>query len=1033
MDKMVNSPVIEDHQRVLALAGLFEGDFSIDWLEELAGMKASQILLALEEGIKQGWLGKKGPGLFSVLELKQKQVLPTSLTLEERERFHQRAAEILLRELPDGSGKALALVPHLLHIANDEEKCLWLIKAGNVYFKSFHTKKALLCYAKALNDLLPLQGVELDLLFCETAIKYSKICAGSENTSKVRSILQQAILRARRHNRQAHEAILKMHLAKNEWFRSRYRNALKHFEQGWCAVKELNDPRLLSSATNFRPLFFYWQGCFREAVRSYEKSVPDVEKYPQGRFPLYAALMVAYCYAQIGQVTQGIGMMDAIRTYSRERGDRYTAAQAGVTMGATMLDIRRVDDAIQYLEDSIKEANQEQNGWVQISGGLMLSLAYHLKGESKESFAYLDEFIKKSRQVRIIVRPYHYLMELLWGMEQNDFRHASGISLGRELHRMIKAENIFIKGVAYKYLALLQRKEARPHEEVLLSLQSSMRWLEQSGSQIELARSQVEMARELMLLGDEERAKKTIQPASKILSRISELLVPDDLRSLIKDQLLGETLLKEILKLAQEVVSFRDNNRLMQQIISTVNRITGAERSAIFLLETKNPLRLRLKASRNLTPEQISHANFDTSTKMIEEVALSSKARIGGMSSTDGQVLSVEMIRSRICVPMILRDEVMGVLYLDNRLFSSAFKESDLEILAYFASQAAIAMDNARVYEEIRNLNQKLKEEKRYYEEQQLETLHFEEIIGKSPAIRSVLADVNRVAGMDSTVLILGETGVGKELVARAIHRHSPRCNGPFIRVHCSALPESLIPSELFGHEKGAFTGATSRRIGRFELADRGTFFLDEIGDLPLEVQVRLLRVLETKEFERVGGSETLRSEFRLVVATNRDLQEEVNANKFRRDLFYRINVFPIYVAPLRERKEDIPLLCYYFLKIYATKMGKPLESISESEMEKLIQYNWPGNVRELENVIERGTILSSGSFFKVPELNITYPKYSYHNTDSTLEEIERTHILRTLLKTGWRVRGKSGAAEILKIHPNTLNSRMKKLSIRRS
>jgi transcriptional regulator with GAF, ATPase, and Fis domain len=381
---------------------------------------------------------------------------------------------------------------------------------------------------------------------------------------------------------------------------------------------------------------------------------------------------------------------------------------------------------------------------------------------------------------------------------------------------------------------------------------------------------------------------------------------------------------------------------------------------------------------------------------------------------------------------MILRDQVVGILYHDNRLLKNAFKESDLKLLAYFAAQAAIAMDNARAYEEINRLNCKLTEEKLYYEEENLQHTHFEDFIGESPAIMRVLSEVEKVAGTETSVLILGETGVGKELVARAIHRHSPRQDKPFIRILCNTLPDSLISSEFFGHEKGAFTGATQRRIGRFELADGGTIFLDEIGELPREVQVRLLRVLQTKEFERVGGSNTLRSDFRLVAATNRDLEKEVKAKKLRMDLYYRLNVFPIYVPPLRERREDIPLLAHFFLQSYATKMSKTFGRIADDQLAKLIQYDWPGNVRELENVIERATILNPGPRFRVPEQLGGFPQVSESQTKPTLREAERRHILWALQKTGWKIRGKGGCSELLDVHPSTLAYRMKKLGIQK-
>ena len=389
-------------------------------------------------------------------------------------------------------------------------------------------------------------------------------------------------------------------------------------------------------------------------------------------------------------------------------------------------------------------------------------------------------------------------------------------------------------------------------------------------------------------------------------------------------------------------------------------------------------------------------------------------------------------IRSCILVPMLLRREVIGVLYLDNRLLGSAFVASDLEILDYFAAQASIAMENARAYAVLQDRLIKQREEKQYFEEQYLERLNFDDIIGRSRPIRKVFRQIDSVAGTDANVLILGETGVGKELVARAIHQRSRRKNGPFIRVNCSAFAEHLMAIELFGHEKGAFTGATHRRLGRFELADGGTLFLDEIGDIPINVQVRLLLVLQSREFERVGGQETLKSDFRLMAATNRDLSREVLAGRFRQDLFYRLNVFPLMVPSLRERPEDIPLLAAHFLRMYAKRQNKNIEGIPGREMERLTAYHWPGNVRELENLIERGVILYNGSSFRVPEIKVSGLSGTTDGIPATHAQNERRHIIGVLKSVHGKISGPGGAAEILDLHPNTLRYRMRKLGIGR-
>jgi transcriptional regulator with GAF, ATPase, and Fis domain len=304
--------------------------------------------------------------------------------------------------------------------------------------------------------------------------------------------------------------------------------------------------------------------------------------------------------------------------------------------------------------------------------------------------------------------------------------------------------------------------------------------------------------------------------------------------------------------------------------------------------------------------------------------------------------------------------------------------------------------------------------------------------VGASPALRGVLRQTDQVAGTDSTVLITGETGTGKERVARAIHEASSRRDRVLVKVNCAALPAGLIESELFGHEKGAFTGAIARRIGRFELADGGTIFLDEVGDLPLELQAKLLHVLQEGEFERVGGTRTLRIDVRVIAATNRDIEKAVAEERFRADLYYRLKVFPIHVPPLRDRQEDIPLLVKYFARRYGAKLGRRIETVSPETMAALARYPWPGNVRELENVIERAVIISGGTELELGDWPAQPGSAPPLTGVATLDGVQREHIRAVRRQTGWQVRGPTGAARILGLKPSTLAARMKKLGIQR-
>jgi formate hydrogenlyase transcriptional activator len=387
-------------------------------------------------------------------------------------------------------------------------------------------------------------------------------------------------------------------------------------------------------------------------------------------------------------------------------------------------------------------------------------------------------------------------------------------------------------------------------------------------------------------------------------------------------------------------------------------------------------------------------------------------------------------LRSGCAVPLITEGRVLGVLGLASRQ-PNQFSPQDLELLEALAGQIAIAIDNALAFREIETLKNRLAEENLYLEDEIRSQCDFEEMVGESRSLGRVLAQIETVAGTDSTVLILGETGTGKELVARAIHGRSPRRGRALVKVNCAAIPSGLLESELFGHEKGAFTGAIERKSGRFELAHQGTLFLDEVGDIPLELQPKLLRVLQEKEFERLGSTRSLRADVRLIAATNRDLPALVADRQFRADLYYRLNVFPIQVPPLRERSEDIPLLVRHFAQKIARAMRKPLETVHADDLKALGRWHWPGNVRELENLVERAVILSRG-----PVLHIPWPGLDpaggarFATGDQTLEAVERQHILRVLNDTGGVIGGPAGAAARLGLKRTTLQSRLRALGI---
>src|SRR5467141_25324 len=503
-----------------------------------------------------------------------------------------------------------------------------------------------------------------------------------------------------------------------------------------------------------------------------------------------------------------------------------------------------------------------------------------------------------------------------------------------------------------------------------------------------------------------------------------------------------------LLELTNHVVSNLEFRDLLRAVVASTRRVMGCDGVGITLLDTDNT-HLRIYAldfdytgesvhEESLVPidEDVSGTVYRTGKLWCGSVL---EARRLGMKDT----AQVE-VGTACILPLISRGRVLGtfgvVKYQDN-----AFSSDDIEFLTQIGNQVAIAVENALAFGQIRELKDKLAQEKLYLEDEIRSEMNFAQIVGKSASLRRVLKQVETVAPTDSTVLIYGDTGTGKELIARAIHDLSPRRSKPFVKLNCAAIPTGLLESELFGHEKGAFTGAIAQRIGRFEVANGGTIFLDEIGEVPLELQTKLLRVLQEREFERLGSSRTLRTDARLIAATNRDLKTMVEDQKFRPDLYYRLNVFPIRVPALRERKEDIPSLVRHFVQQFSQRNNRVINTIPSETMEALVRYHWPGNIRELQNVIERAVILSKGSMLNVSlaGLESDAPRATHAPTKSTqsehknlqdvLNNTEQNEILRALEASNGIIAGPSGAAARLGVKRSTLQLRMQKLGIRLS
>jgi formate hydrogenlyase transcriptional activator len=525
----------------------------------------------------------------------------------------------------------------------------------------------------------------------------------------------------------------------------------------------------------------------------------------------------------------------------------------------------------------------------------------------------------------------------------------------------------------------------------------------------------------------------------RFVHHVAELVALVLENALMADVLSRErTRLETLLNVSNALVSSLNVHKLFQQVSASIRRVVQQGFTHLALYdENANAMRsyaLDVTDNRDfIAPETLVPVSETPAgiAFVLGERKVFTNADLQSIDSEFTRNLLARGIHTLCCFPLVSRGRKLGTLGLSS-LNENAFAPHDIDLLAQIASQVAIGVDNARAYDEIAKLKDRLAKEKLYLEEELHSEHNFGEIVGNSAALRQVLKRVEIAAPSDATVLVLGETGTGKELIARAVHRLSTRSDGNFIKLNCAAIPTGLLESELFGHEKGAFTGAVSQKIGRLELADKGTIFLDEIGEIPTELQPKLLRVLQDHEFERLGGIRTIRVNVRLVAATNRNLAQAVTDHQFRSDLFYRLNVFPIHAPPLRERAGDIPLLVRYFVQKFSRRMNKDIDSIPSEIIRELEHWHWPGNIRELENFIERSVILTQGPVFFAPMAELHVVSADRTRAGTTLQDVEREYILLTLRESGGVIAGAHGAAARLGMKRTTLQSRMQKLGITR-
>ncbi len=944
----------------------------------------------------------------------------------------EKLAAYFEKKYPDGPKGCLA-VAHLVHTSGINPRSVQGIIDAAQYCLKLGSKEASTEYFRLALDKLtdPIRSRAQKKAFIDSTLGLLGAHGHLEPISEQRSLLQKAFHLAKQLDRVDDLARIALIFAQVLKTEGDYSQAAQYFEEGWNLAEQLGEEELLKWAALSTTEFLFWQGRVAQAVERYEQVIGNLEELPSDAATLRACASLGWCYAICGEPARGIGLIDAVRERAIKLGLGEVKIYADLTTVLSVLESRRVEEVEPYLSELLSLPEEAAGHYTLWAANASKALVLYNRGEVEESFRFLKKAHKHSKRLGW---PHHrgpWNFELLDGLEKAGMVY-EGMNYESEVDRILKWPDIYMQGVGLRFRAMRAIEHRGHRERIDDDLERSLDLLSTAGAKIERARTQLVIASLKLADGEEAQARELIEEAWKVLSAVNDRAFPEDLKKYVSDKDREKLLINTVVEVGTTLGTVRNQSELLQRIINVTMRLTRAERGGFFLLNSEGAL--RLVASRNLHGHSDTPNDLKVDYEDIREVGSSGNeivrtGRSGNRTDPQEDAQSGWMI----CSPIALQGVVQGVLYLDCNLLAWQLPDKDLPLLRAICSQVAVALDNARAYEEIAKLRDRLEEETRVYKMELTSSDKLGDIVGKSKVIQVLRAQIERVAPTDSGVLITGETGVGKGLIARAIHNQSPRAGGPFIPVNTSSVAEGLIASELFGHERGAFTGAINRRLGRFELADRGTLFLDDVDNLSLDIQTRLLRALQDKEFERVGGSETVRSDFRIIAATNQDLQMLIRKGWFRPDLYYRLNVFPIHIAPLKERKEDIPLLAIHFLHQASSKMGREVPSVSRSQMRRLTEYRWPGNVRELKHVMERAVILAEKGSTRLHVMEQEGMGEPSTPEFVGLEEMERAYIIRVLKACAWRVSGKTGAAKVLKLKPTTLYSKMRRLGIKRN
>jgi transcriptional regulator with GAF, ATPase, and Fis domain/tetratricopeptide (TPR) repeat protein len=1024
---------------IVLLLGYASPPISIDDLVSLSGAPAVKILNVIE-ALKQKKIvyEKKahGKGVYFVHTDELSDFLKARRTEPESKQTIYKIIDFYEKHLEEGDDKSLVLSRLYFQLGNDWNGATYIKQAADLLHRSGRNEKAVSYYDYLLNNYAKYaKGPENSDIYLDSVL--GKISAAKHlmPIPEQISILTKAENLAKRHEKWEHLFKIKLALCHEYQAAGQSQKALRYTREVWTLAETSGDARMLKRATLLLSEYLHWKGKFSEVVHRYEEVVENLEEFGDDESTLKASARVGLCFVRCGKIARGMGMIAAVRTKAELLDIQQVVIFTHLMMMLSLIEIRQIPEGEKYIEKILALPRDTVGHYILAPVYICKAYALCTKDDFKGAFAYMERYLK---HVHFVGWPHQ---NGAWNFELLDTMESKGYVLpewnyDNEIIRMLKWDDIYMKGVAYRFRALRDMKKQKPYGKVLADLKNSEKYLKKAGAELELARTRITLGNLYLKRGETRKTQAHLEKAWSLFSRVDKRLFPKDLLLSLPQEQNIELMIDRMININASLGTVRDMPSFLERVVNIAMDFTMAMRGAFFVTDAVG--NQTIIASRNLDPLLLKADQFQIIKTVVHKVAEQDKEIIApgitGLNNIDDHLFLKANIHSMICMPVKLGDDTHGYLYLDNRFGKIPFDASHLPYVRLFCSQMAVGISNIKNFDEMKERKNRCEDEAIFYKKEMGITNSMAMIVGKSDGMKRVLNSIHQVAPTDSAVLIMGETGVGKEVVAKAIHNKSQRSNGPFIPVNLAALPSNLADSELFGHEKGAFTGANEKNKGRFELAHGGTIFLDEIGDLPPMVQVKLLRVLQEGAFERLGSAKPIQSDFRVIAATNKDLFAEVEKGFFRHDLFYRLNVFPIHVPPLRVRKDDIMPLARHFIDKFSRRIGKHIGRIPPAKMNRLTTYHWPGNVRELKHLMERAVILYDGNEVQFTGFDTAHPPTSITGDMPmvSLEEFEKKYIEKVLISVCWKLSGPNSASAILKLKPTTLLYRMKKLGIKK-